>query len=86
MVEIKDIHDLLYKNKLEQFKSSFDYVPHMTVGWLSYANVINCNDKFSTLVKKISVEIIAEHDESIIIIEHELNKNIDTVHTTTWII
>jgi 2'-5' RNA ligase len=81
MNEMKEIHDILYKNKLEQFKATFDYVPHMTVGKLSslplldeaYDNVINYNDKFSTLVKKISVEVIGVHDESIIIIEHELN-------------
>ena len=31
------------------------------------------NEKFSTVVKKISVEMTGEHQESIIVIEHELN-------------
>lgn len=78
---IKNIHDRLYKDKLKQFDAGYDYVPHMTVGKLSsiellykaFDDVNKCNDKFSTIVKKISVEMIGEHEESIIIIEHELN-------------
>jgi 2'-5' RNA ligase len=76
--EIKDIHHKLYKDKLEPYKSSLNYIPHMTVGKLTstllldeaYDDVIKCNDKFTTMVEKISVEMICEHDESIIIIEH----------------
>ena len=53
----------------------------MTIGKLSspllldeaYDDVIKCYDKFSTVVEKISVEVIGEHDESIIIFEYELN-------------
>ncbi|MDF2504076.1 hypothetical protein [Clostridium sp.] len=53
----------------------------MTVGKVSsmelldkaYDDVNKCNDKFSTVINKISVEMIGEHEESIIIIEHELN-------------
>ena len=53
----------------------------MTVGKVSskelldkaFDDVKKCNAKFSTMVKNISVEMIGEHDESIIIIEHELN-------------
>ncbi len=79
--EIKNIHDSLYKDKLKQFDAGNDYVPHMTVGNLSsidlfdkaFDDVNKCNDKFSTVIKKISVEMIGEHEESIIIIEHELN-------------
>lgn len=78
---IKDIHDMLYKDKLKQFDAGYDYVPHMTVGKVSstkllekaFEDVSNCNDKFSTVVKKISVEMIGKHEESIIIIEHTLN-------------
>lgn len=39
----------------------------------AFNGVINYKDKFSTVVKKISVEIIGDQEESIIIIEHELN-------------
>ncbi|MBP1889854.1 2'-5' RNA ligase [Clostridium moniliforme] len=78
---IKNIHDILYKDKLKQFDLGYDYIPHMTVGKLpsielldkAFDDVSKCNTKFSTIVKKISVEIIGEHEESIIIIEHELN-------------
>ncbi|MCD2345869.1 2'-5' RNA ligase family protein [Clostridium guangxiense] len=79
---IKNIHDMLYKDKLKQFDASQDYVPHMTVGKLSSIELLDkafddvnnkYNDKFSTVVKKISVEMIGEHEESIIVIEHELD-------------
>lgn len=79
--EIKNIHDRLYKDKLKQFDAAYDYVPHMTVGRVSskelldnaFDDVKNYKDKFSTVVKTISVEMIGDHEESIIIIEHELN-------------
>lgn len=78
---IKNIHDMLYRDKLKQFDVGCDYVPHMTVGKVSskdlldkaFDDVSKCNDKFSTVVKKISVEMIGDHEESIIIIEHQLN-------------
>lgn len=78
---IRNIHDMLYKDKLKKFDGGYDYVPHMTVGKVSsmelldkaFDDVNNCNDKFSTVVKKISVEMIGEHEESIIVIEHKLN-------------
>lgn len=79
MYIIKNIHDILYKDKLKQFDAGYDYVPHMTVGKVSsmelldkaFDDVNKYNHKFSTVVKKISVGIIAEHEESIIVIEHE---------------
>jgi 2'-5' RNA ligase len=78
---IKNIQSILYKDKLKQFDAGYDYVPHMTVGKVSsmelldkaFDDVNKCNDKFSTVVKKISVEMIGEHEESIIVIEYELN-------------
>lgn len=79
--EIKNIHERLYKGRLKQFDAGYDYVPHMTVGNLSSIDLLNkafddvnkCKDIFSTVVKKISVEMIGDNEESIIIIEHELN-------------
>lgn len=67
-------------DKLKQFDAGYDYVPHMTVGKVSsmelldkaFDDVNKFNDKFSTMVKKISVEMIGEHEESIIVIEHQL--------------
>lgn len=78
---IKNIHDRLYKDKIKQFDAGYDYVPHMTVGKVSsmelldkaFDDVNKYKDKFSTVVKKISVEMIGEHEESIIVIEHQLN-------------
>lgn len=79
--DIINIHDRLYSNKLKEFDAGYEYVPHMTVGKVSsselldeaFDDVVRCNEKFSTVIKKIWVEMIGEHEESIIIIEHELN-------------
>ena len=81
MDEIKNIHDDLYKDKLKQFDAGNDYVPHMTVGKVSskelleeaFNDVNKCKDKFSAVINMVSVEMIGEHEESIIIIKHELN-------------
>lgn len=78
---IKDIHNKLYKERLKEFDLGYDYVPHMTVGKLKSKELLDkalndvseCKDRFSTIIKKISVEKIGENEESIIIIEHELN-------------
>ena len=78
---IKNIHEILYKDKLQEFNLGYEYVPHMIVGKLpsielldkAFEDVIKYRDKFSTLVKKISVETIGENEELIIIIEKELS-------------
>ncbi|GFP76516.1 2'-5' RNA ligase family protein [Clostridium fungisolvens] len=78
--EIINIHSILYKDRLKKFNSGYDYIPHMTVGKLpskelldnAFDDVSKCNDRFSTVVNKISVEMIGEHEESIIVIEYEL--------------
>ncbi|WP_160672597.1 2'-5' RNA ligase family protein [Clostridium sp. C8-1-8] len=77
---IKVIHDNLYKGRLEKFASSYNYAPHMTVGKLAskelmdkaFDDVNKCKEKFSTTVENISVEMIGQHEESIIVIEQEL--------------
>ncbi len=79
---IKSIHDKLYKDKLKEFNSGNDYIPHMTVGKVfsrelldkAFDEVNTCNEKFCTVVKKVSVEMIGKNEESIIIIEQELNE------------
>lgn len=77
---IKNIHDILYKDKLKEFGLGYDYVPHMTVGKLSSMELLNrvfddvskYKDRFSTLVNKIYVEMIGDNEESIILLEQEL--------------
>lgn len=78
--ELKNIHDILYKDKLKQFNKGYKYIPHITVGKMPSVELLNeafrdvntCKDKFSTIVKKISVEMIGNNEESIIVIEHIL--------------
>ena len=78
--EIIKIHDILYANEFREFNLGFPYDPHMTVGKTrtaeelgeAYKDASSCTEIFSTTVTKISVEMIGDHEESIIIIEKEL--------------
>ena len=80
MKEIIEIHDVLYANEFRHYDLGFDYVPHITVGKLpskemldeALASVGHIEDEFATTVNKISVEVIGENEESIIVIEKML--------------
>lgn len=78
--EVNYIHQVLYDNEFKKFDLGLKYIPHMTIGKLptaellneAYNNIKSVNDTFSTIVKKVSVEMIGDNEESIIIIEKEL--------------
>lgn len=78
--EIIDIHNILYENEFSKWNLGLPYTPHMTIGKLDNENELDyafdeikiCQEKFLTTVKKISVEMIGEHEESIIVIEKAL--------------
>lgn len=78
--EICTIHNILYDNEFHEHDLGLDYKPHMTVGKLptvealnvAYEKVQEINRDFKTVVNKISVEMIGENEESIIIIEQKL--------------
>jgi len=78
--EINFIHQTLYANEFKEFDKGLPYVPHMTIGKLptvqllneAYESVKGINDTFSTIISKISVEMIGNKEESIIILEKEL--------------
>lgn len=80
--EIRKIHDVLYSNEFRAYDLGFDYYPHITVGKLpskelldeAYEDIKEIEEEFNTTVKKISVEMIDENEESIIIIEKELGR------------
>lgn len=56
------------------------YVPHITVGKFermqecntAFEDVKDIDNRFETIVDKVSVEMIGEKEESIIVIEKEL--------------
>lgn len=78
--EISYMHQKLYDNEFMEFDLGLQYVPHMTIGKLATVELLNnafedtklINNTFSTIVKKVSVEMIGDNDESIIVIEKEL--------------
>lgn len=78
--EVSYIHQVLYDNEFKEFDIGLKYVPHMTIGKLptvesfnnAFNNIKSIEDTFSTIVKKISVEMIGDNEESIIIMEKEL--------------
>jgi len=82
--KIIQLHDELYKNEFKNFDLGFVYIPHITVGKFTSVNELNkayeciksINDSFSAVVNRISVEMIGENEESIIIIEKEFNSRI----------
>ena len=78
---ITHLHDLLYSNEFSEFDLGMQYVPHMTVGKLktteelneAYDSVKENKTLFRSMITKISVEMIGKNEESIIVIEKELN-------------
>ena len=78
---VKSIHNNLYSNYFNKYDSGLSYIPHMTVGKLNsvqeldeaYEYVSKIDSRFKTIVSKISVEMIGEHEESIIVFEKILN-------------
>lgn len=78
--KIIKIHDLLYDNEFGKHDLGLTYSPHMTVGKvnnvseleLAYDNISEIKTTFVSTVNKISVEMIGDNEESIVIIEKYL--------------
>ena len=77
---ITKIHDALYQNEFKPCDLGLQYIPHITVGKLSdvealdkaYEDIKDNRCRFVSMVHTISVEMIGEQEESIIIIEKRL--------------
>ena len=78
--EIREIHDILYSNEFRHYDLGFGYEPHITVGNLPSKELLDeallkigdLDEEFNTTVRKVSVEMIGENEESIIVYEKEL--------------
>ena len=74
------IHEVLCKNEFKQFDSDIRYKPHIMIGKFqtekelnnAYNDLKNLDESFTTIVNKISVEVIGKNEESIIVIEKML--------------
>ena len=82
---IKKLSSKLYTGILEQYKPEWfnenTFLPHMTIGSFNSREDLNkafkdvsvIKENFTTIVNKVSVEIIDENEDSIIEIEVDLN-------------
>lgn len=79
--ELYYIHDILYANEFREYDLGLPYVPHITIGMLSekykldeaYNQVKDMSETFCTLVNRVSVEMIGDDEESIIVAEIALD-------------
>lgn len=83
--QIKELSKKLYKGILQNYKpdwlSEKTFMPHMTIGSFTSKEDLNVafkdteliKENFTTIVDKISVEIIDENEDSIIEVEVDLN-------------
>ena len=76
---IRHMHDILYNNEFKACDLGLEYIPHITVGKLASVEELNDayehmnnNCKFFSAINKISVEMIGDKEESIIVIEKKL--------------
>jgi|GEM_PF-242554 len=70
--KIKILHNEIYEKVLNQ-KMSFEYIPHITLGITENEQIeFELNDKFKTIVTKVSVEEIGENEESNVLFEVDL--------------
>lgn len=67
--EIIQLHDEIYKQIIpNHYKKSIKYIPHITLGQSNNIKELDSFDyEFKTVVDEISIELIGEHEESIII-------------------
>lgn len=67
--EIIKLHDEIYKEIIpNHLNTSIKYIPHITLGQAeSIKDLNNFDYEFSTIVDKISIELIGKNEESIII-------------------
>lgn len=79
--ELCHIHDILYQNEFSDYDLGLPYVPHITISKISerykldeaYNKVKNISETFCAFINKVSVEMIGDSEESIIVTEIELD-------------
>lgn len=67
--EIIDLHDKIYLEIIPtHFKKDLTYIPHITLGQCDNLEAFkDFNYEFKTLVNEVSIELIGENEESILI-------------------
>lgn len=74
--EILKLHDAIYEKVLpNHYKKSIPYIPHITLGQANnLKDFSDFNYEFSTIINEISLELIDENEDSIIIKNINLEK------------
>lgn len=66
--EIIQLHDEIYAQILPtHLKKSIKYIPHITLGRANSLDGIELEEEFETIVNEITIELIGENEESILI-------------------
>ena len=67
--QIIKLHDIIYSKILPtHLNLNFEYFPHITLGKVENINIFkDFSYEFKTIVDEIYIELIGEHEESIII-------------------
>ncbi len=67
--EISRLHDDIYQKIIpNHLKKSVKYIPHITLGQAdNLKDFADFNYEFTTIIDEISIELIGDHEESIII-------------------
>lgn len=70
-----DLHDEIYEKLIpNHFKKSINYIPHITLGQAdNLEDFSNFNYEFTTIVDEVSIELIGNHEKSIIIKNIKIN-------------
>lgn len=79
--ELCHIHDILYQNEFMDYDLKLPYVPHITIGKISeshkldeaYNKVKDMRESFCAFINKVSMEMIGDNEESIIVAEIDLD-------------
>lgn len=79
--ELLYIHNILYQNEFSDYDLGLSYVPHITIGKMSegrklddaYNKVKNMSETFCAIINKVSVEMIGNNEESIVVAEIALS-------------
>ena len=69
--KLLEIHNKIYTEILNNHKHNYTYIPHITLGQVTnkeeFKSLEHFNYKFESLINKVTIELIGQNEESIIL-------------------